>query len=120
MQKQEEEPRLPPGTPFPDSSLANRLRKSIQLELGPLSILVYTVTFINALVLCLNRADAEESTTVVLSQVGSIVEPMAHHLVRLMPIYTVEHAFVHVPNPMNRSTIGGYPTNISGGFVARG
>eukprot|EP00903_Cladosiphon_okamuranus_P008160 g7859.t1 len=63
---EEEEP-LPPWTPFPANATLNRLRKAVVAELGPFSIFVYVVIFLNALVLCLDSATASERTERVLS-----------------------------------------------------
>lgn len=65
---EEEEP-LPPWTPFPANATLNRLRKAVVAELGPFSIFVYVVIFLNTVVLCLDSATASERTEKVLSGV---------------------------------------------------
>lgn len=47
----------------------NRLRKAILLELGIFSIVVYVIIFLNAMVLCLDSADASDRRERVLSYV---------------------------------------------------
>lgn len=68
-QQPEEEPLPPPWTPFPRNPLANRLRKAVLLELGPFSIFIYAVIFLNALVLCLDHKGASDRTERALSGV---------------------------------------------------
>lgn len=68
-EKPEEEEVLPPWTPFPGSPTLNRLRKAVLLELGPFSVLVYAVIFLNAMVLCFDSAGASDRTELVLSEV---------------------------------------------------
>ena len=65
----EEEPPSPRWTPYPGSPLLNRLRKAMQLEMGPFSIAVYTIIFLNALVLCLDHAGASSETETALAGV---------------------------------------------------
>ncbi|CAM9215633.1 unnamed protein product, partial [Hapterophycus canaliculatus] len=67
-EKPEEEEVLPPWTPFPGSPTLNRLRKTVLLELGPFSMLVYVVIFLNAMVLCFDSAGASDRTELVLSE----------------------------------------------------
>ncbi|CAM9483745.1 unnamed protein product, partial [Ectocarpus fasciculatus] len=66
-EKPEEEAPLPRWTPFPANSTMNRLRKAILLELGLFSIVVYVIIFLNAMVLCLDSADASDRRERVLS-----------------------------------------------------
>lgn len=68
-EKPEEEAPLPRWTPFPANSTMNRLRKAILLELGLFSIVVYVIIFLNAMVLCLDSADASDRRERVLSYV---------------------------------------------------
>eukprot|EP00752_Nemacystus_decipiens_P004767 g4338.t2 len=63
----EEEKPLPPWTPFPANATLNRLRKALEAELGPFSIFVYVVIFLNSVVLCLDSATASERRQRVLS-----------------------------------------------------
>lgn len=67
---EEEEGPLPPWTPFPANVTLNRLRKAVVAELGPFSISVYVVIFLNAVVLCLDSATASERRKRVLSGVS--------------------------------------------------
>lgn len=69
--KPEEEPPLPPWTPFPGNQSLNRLRKAVLAELGLFSILVYVVIFLNALILCIHSAGANEQRERVLSVVSN-------------------------------------------------
>ena len=66
---EEEEQPPPPWTPFPANTTLNRLRKAVVAELGPFSIFVYVVIFLNAVVLCLDSATASEQRQRVLSGV---------------------------------------------------
>lgn len=69
-EKVEEEEIPPRWTPFPGNPTLNRLRKTVLLELGPFSVLVYVVIFLNAMVLCFDSADASDRTELVLSEVN--------------------------------------------------
>lgn len=69
----EEEPPSPRWTPFPDSPLLIRLRKAVLLELGPFSLTVYSLIFLNAFVLSLDHAGASESKEEALTGVSESV-----------------------------------------------
>ena len=66
----EDEPPPPRWTPFPGSPILNRLRKAVLLELGPFSVAIYTIIFLNAFVLCLDHAGASENTEEALAGVS--------------------------------------------------
>lgn len=66
----EDEHHPPPWTPLPGSATANGIRRALMKEPGPVSSLVYCAILLNALVLCLHRADASNGARRALSGVS--------------------------------------------------